>query len=78
MNEDQSQEDANLTSLGATFTDLPHSVRFTALQKGQTNRGWKSNMGWKKLQIRFTLFWGVKVPQGLRVKTVAPATTSDY
>jgi len=34
MNEDQSQVDANLTSLGATFTDLLHSVRFTALQKG--------------------------------------------
>ena len=34
LNEDQSQEDTNLTSLGATLTDLPHSVRLTALQKG--------------------------------------------
>jgi len=34
LNEDQSQVDANLTSLGAIFTDLPHLVRFTALQKG--------------------------------------------
>jgi len=33
-NEDQSQVDANLTSLGATFIGLPHSVSFTALQKG--------------------------------------------
>jgi len=34
LNEHQSQADANLTLLGATFSDLPHSVRFTALQKG--------------------------------------------
>jgi len=34
LNEDQSQVDAKSTSLGATFTDLPRSVRFTALQKG--------------------------------------------